>query len=92
MAERTILQELNAGCALPLAIYAGFGPKTQSDKSSPDQISLHALVMDPNYLKDTIECTGSGPARQWRQLAERLAKELISRGAGKLIDRLAGRD
>ena len=88
MAERTVLQELNAGCALPLAIYAGYGAKIQSDKSPPEQISLHALVMDPNYLKDTIECTASGPARQWRQLAERLAKELISRGARKLIDRL----
>lgn len=92
MAERTILQELNAGCALPLAIYASYGPETKAEKSPPDQISLHALVMDPNYLKDTIECTTSGPASQWRQLAGRLAKELISRGAGKLIDRLTGRD
>ncbi|MDQ2938760.1 MAG: hydroxymethylbilane synthase [Acidobacteriota bacterium] len=75
LAERAFLRRLGGGCLLPIAAYAVVRDK---------QIRLDGLVADPEgnrIVRDRI----SGSRDEAEQLGNRLADQLLERGADKLL-------
>ncbi len=76
MAERAFLRRLGAGCHTPVAGHA---------RLDGDAISIAGLVAS---LDGATVLTGeaSGPCSQAEALGERLAGDLLARGARALLD------
>lgn len=74
LAERIVLQRLEAGCRLPLGAYASVNGA---------QLSLRAAVMSPDGRRRfDVERTGS--LDEWRGIAKHAAEDLLVEGAGLL--------
>jgi hydroxymethylbilane synthase len=74
IAERSLLEALEAGCSAPIGAYAaGAGPLT-----------MRAAVMSTDGSR-VLRAHGSGPAADARRLGRDLAAALLRRGASDLI-------
>jgi hydroxymethylbilane synthase len=74
IAERSLLEALEAGCSAPIGAYAaGAGPLT-----------MRAAVMSTDGSR-VLRAHGSGPVTEARRLGRDLAAELLRRGASDLI-------
>lgn len=80
-AERALNAALQGGCQLPIAAYA---------ELNGDSLRLRALVADPDG-GEAVRADGKGPAAEPEVLGRRIAKELLARGAGPLIEKAHGR-
>lgn len=76
-AERALNAELQGGCQLPIAAYA---------ELHGDTLHLRALVGDPEG-REILQAVGHGPVAEPEALGKRIAKELLARGAGALIEK-----
>ncbi|MGH9822206.1 MAG: hydroxymethylbilane synthase, partial [Blastocatellia bacterium] len=74
-AERAFLAGLGGGCIVPIAALA---------KINGDDLHLRGLVASPDGA-ESIRGEGTGPARAPEALGRKLADELISRGADRLL-------
>jgi hydroxymethylbilane synthase len=79
-AERALLRELEGGCQVPLGAFA---------RQQASEIILQAAVFSPDG-KEFVRGEERGPASAAEEIGERLARNLIERGAGRIL-RLAGR-
>jgi hydroxymethylbilane synthase len=80
-AERGFLHRLRGGCQVPIAAFARVGEAA---------LSLRGLVASLDgavVFEDVIE----GPNAEAETLGARLADRLLERGAGRVLDALAGR-
>jgi hydroxymethylbilane synthase len=75
-AERALLRALGGGCQVPVGVEA---------RAAGNVLSLRAAVLDPAG-KTRIEANHSGPAQQAEKIGNELARELLARGAGKLLN------
>jgi len=76
--ERRVLQAMHGGCSIPLGVYS----QIQSDK-----ITLDAIICDvegKNYVKRSI----TSPIDEAKPAADKLAKELLSSGGQKILNRI----
>jgi hydroxymethylbilane synthase len=78
MAERAFLRRLGGGCQVPFAAHA---------RILDDQVILRGLVATPDG-KQMITGERQGPRTQGEALGTALAEDLLSRGAGEIIDAL----
>lgn len=76
-AERALNAALHGGCQLPIAAYA---------QLHGDALRLRALVADADG-GPAIQAEGRGPATEPQALGERVAKELLARGARAIIEK-----
>jgi hydroxymethylbilane synthase len=79
LAERTVLAELEAGCAAPVGALASVdGP--------PGSLDLHLVASVVSVDgRSAIRRSATGPARDAEQIGRRLASQLLAAGAGSLI-------
>jgi hydroxymethylbilane synthase len=80
-AERALNARLEGGCQVPIAAYADL---------VGDRLRLRALVGEPDgsqVIHGDIEGAAAGAA----QLGERLADDLLARGARRILDKVYGR-
>ena len=80
-AERAFNARLEGGCQVPIGGYAEF---------EGDTLVLRGLVGDPDGSR-VIRGHVRGPATEAEALGQRLAEELLARGAGAILDRVYGR-
>lgn len=78
IAERQALAELEGGCMIPLAAWA---------RDSDGHLTLSASVFDPDGLEH-VAVTLSGPLDAPEDLGRRVASELRSHGADRLLQRV----
>jgi len=77
-AERAFLTRLEGGCQVPIAGYA---------RLENDRLTLEGLVA--SVSGDRVVREGlSGPVSEAESLGVRLAEELLTRGAGKILDEI----
>ena len=76
-AERAFLTELGADCRMPVAVHATL---------HGIRLRLRALVLDPSG-RDRVEGSAEGEATAPETLGFTLARELLQRGARRLIER-----
>lgn len=81
-AERALNRRLEGGCQVPIACYAVL---------EGDQIWLRGLVGDPDGT-ELFEVEGRGAVKEPESLGIRLAEELLAQGAGKVLERVYGRE
>ena len=79
-AERALLRELEGGCQVPLGAYA---------RNEGSEILLEAVVFSLDG-KEFVRGEDRGPAASAEEIGKRLARNLIERGADRIL-RLAGR-
>ncbi len=79
-AERRLLQTLRGGCRVPVGVYA---------KVLGARLRMKAAVFSVKNTEAVI-AEVTGPASRAAQLGERLAKELLRRGAGKFLKEAKG--
>jgi len=89
MAERNVLQILQAGCGLPLAVCATYPPDKQSGNSPHEVMDLHAVLLDPANSQWSVDARAVGPAHQGHQLARQVCQQLLDRGGQRVIDSVA---
>lgn len=78
--ERALLRELEGGCQVPLGAHA---------RHQAGEIILEAAVFSPDG-KEFVRGEDRGPAASAEEIGKRLARNLIERGADRIL-RLAGR-
>jgi hydroxymethylbilane synthase len=78
MAERAFLQRLEGGCQVPIAAHGRLHNHT---------LTLTGLVADLDG-RHIIRSTIDGHERHAARLGQRLAEELLARGADKILERL----
>jgi hydroxymethylbilane synthase len=78
IAERALLHRLEGGCQVPIAAFATL---------ENEQLELTGLVAEVDG-SNLIQETASGPCDQAAALGIDLAKALIARGAGDILERL----
>ena len=78
LAERALLAMLRGGCLAPIAGWARF-------KDDDTDLHLHAVVLSVDG-QQRIDCSLSGDAGDPARLGEEVAEELLSAGAGELIE------
>ncbi len=76
-AEREVLWVLNGHCNSPIAAFS---------KIDGDQISLTAAVLDLSGNK-ILEVSREGPANRPRELGRAIGLDLLTEGAGEIIER-----
>jgi hydroxymethylbilane synthase len=76
-AERGFLRAIGGDCNTPLAAHAIV---------DGGEVSLRAMVCDPNGVR-SLEAAGRAPCSDGPALGERLAADLLARGAGTLLGR-----
>jgi hydroxymethylbilane synthase len=76
VAERTLLRALRGGCNAPIGVYA---------RQDGAVLSVHAIVLAPDG-SETLEERGTGAPQDAQELAQELARRLLERGAGALIE------
>lgn len=81
-AERALNRRLEGGCQVPIACYAVL---------EGDQIWLRGLVGDPDG-SELFEVEGRGDSIDPESLGIRLAEELLELGAGRVLERVYGRE
>lgn len=74
-AERALLRHLGGGCHLPIAAWA---------RASGDRLTLQARVISPDGARH-LDGQLTGPLSEAASLGERLAGELLARGARDLL-------
>jgi hydroxymethylbilane synthase len=79
-AERSLLAELEAGCAAPVGAFAQVVPG--SDNA---QLSLHAIAVAPDGSA-SVRMSMSGPFGEAFALGRQAATKLLADGAGRLIE------
>tara|TARA_A100001391_G_scaffold205456_1_gene206564 strand:- start:43994 stop:44953 length:960 start_codon:yes stop_codon:yes gene_type:complete len=79
LAERAVSRVLGGSCQVPLAAYA---------ELSGDILHLDALVAEPDGTL-VIRASGSAPVAQAEQMGERVAEELLAKGAQPILARLS---
>gem|GEM_PF-32491 len=87
-AERTLLQKLGGGCAVPIAAL-GRIRKDKSDGKKTVKLFLDALVADAEGGR-LIRQQVSGSINQAQELGAQLAQSLIKAGARELLPRIGG--
>ena len=75
LAERSLLRRLGGGCQVPIAANAAI---------QSDTLRLVALVASPDGAC-VVRGTRSGPVGSAEEIGQRLAEELLERGAGKIL-------
>ena len=75
-AERAVLAALRAGCHAPVGVYGYL---------ESDHLLLRAAVLSVDG-KTRLEASLSGPPEEAESLGQRVAADLLSQGAGPLID------
>ena len=78
IAERALNKKLEGGCQVPIASYAML---------DGDTLHLQALVGEPDGSKIVLGDI-SGHRSEGEQLGEKLAEDLLSRGAKKILEKL----
>jgi len=78
-AERAVLAALQAGCAAPVGAYA----------AGTEVLRLDAIVASADG-GDALRVSASGPAAEAERLGQRVAADLLNRGAGRYPDVSAG--
>ncbi len=73
--ERTVLAELGGGCQLPIAVYA---------EPNQETLEVIAFVASPDGVR-FIRAQGSGPRNRPERLGEAVARDLLARGADKIL-------
>lgn len=81
-AERALNRRLEGGCQVPIACYAVL---------EENQLWLRGLVGDPDG-SELFEVEGRGAMNEPEALGIRLAEELLAQGAGKVLERVYGRE
>ena len=79
-AERAFLAAIGGGCSAPVSAHA---------RVRDGEISIHAFASDPRGAS-ILRADESGPAEQGIAIAERLASNLLERGAADLLSRVPG--
>lgn len=79
VAERAVSRVLGGSCQVPLAAYAQLKGNT---------VHLDALVAEPDGTL-VIRASGSAPAHEAEQMGEKVARELMAKGAQPILARLA---
>lgn len=79
--ERVVLSALEGGCQAPLGIYAHH----EQSSEGGEQLMIEAFVGSLDGAR-CLEAHVEGPCDQARDLAWSIAHDLISRGAGALLD------
>jgi len=77
-AERAVAQVLEATCQVPLAVHAVLANGT---------VSLKSIVSTPDG-KQSIQAQGQAPAADAVVLGEKVAADLLNKGAGNIIEGL----
>jgi hydroxymethylbilane synthase len=75
LAERAFLQRLGGGCQVPVAGYA---------RIEPDKLLLTGLVAGVDGRR-LVKGKMEGPLEKNKELGERLAGDLLQRGAGEIL-------
>jgi hydroxymethylbilane synthase len=75
LAERAFLQRLGGGCQVPVAGYA---------RIEPDKLLLTGLVAGVDGRR-LVKGKMEGPLEKNKELGERLAEDLLQRGAGEIL-------
>ncbi|MBI5195227.1 MAG: hydroxymethylbilane synthase [Nitrospirae bacterium] len=95
-AERAFLKKLEGGCQVPIAAHARL-VESQGSKSDASRITHHELlfmeglvgsVSGDRIIKDSIQ----GKPEDAEKLGLKLAEELISKGAGKILAEVYSRE
>lgn len=76
LAERALLAGLRAGCSAPVGALA---------RVEGGRVTLVARVLSPDG-REMIESSGSGPGIEAERIGADLARELLDRGAARLIE------
>jgi len=78
-AERAVATALQGSCQVPLAVFATL---------TKDMLRISALVGMPDG-SELLRCERAGPVEEMDQLAAAVAEELLSNGAGRIIESLS---
>jgi hydroxymethylbilane synthase len=78
-AERAVATALQGSCQVPLAVFATL---------TKEMLSISALVGMPDG-SELLRCERSGPVEEMDRLAAAVAEELLSNGAGRIIESLS---
>ena len=87
-AERAFLRALQGGCQVPIAVtseVSGSG----SNAARP-QVKLYGIVLSLDG-QEVVEGTASGDALSAERVGEALAKDLVSKGAERILGDLTER-
>lgn len=79
LAERAVSRVLGGSCQVPLAAYAQLNGNT---------VYLNALVAEPDGTH-VIRASGHAPVNEAELMGERVARELLEKGAQPILDRLS---
>lgn len=75
LAERSLLRSLGGGCQVPIGGYATL---------EGDTLTLHGIVLLPDG-SDRVEGSVSGPVAEAETLGITLAREMLDRGAARIL-------
>ncbi len=76
LAERIVLRRLEAGCRLPLGAYAAV---------EGERLILQAVIISPDG-RHRVDVREEAALDEWRAVSDRVAEELLTRGAGLLAN------
>ncbi len=76
LAERVVLRRLEAGCRLPLGAYAAV---------EGERLIMRAVIISPDG-RHRVDVRDEAALDEWRTVADRVAEELLARGAGLLAN------